>query len=112
MWTKLVISCLLTGAGLCNGFLFDLNLDLHAGLQRGGKIEGGSGQYLQDDFCKNVLIPAFYNIQKALEENKRSDVIVKTGLSIAMVVVVAGILTIWMKVKSWKKESVNLESKA
>ena len=53
-----------------------------------------------------------YNIQKALEANKRSDVIVETALSITMLILFAGIMIIWVRFKNWKKERANLENKA
>ena len=70
--TKLLPSFILVGLmGLTKGFLFDMDLNLHAGLEKGNQIPVGSGSYLRDSFRKNVLVPGFLSCEGRTEVQQK-----------------------------------------
>ena len=69
MMTKYLSFCLFDG--LTNGFLFDMDLNLHVGLEKGNTIPIGTGGYLRDSFRKQVLVPAFQSVEEELKSNRK-----------------------------------------
>ena len=96
--TKCLLCCLLVG--LPNAFLFDMDLNLHAGLDKGNTIPVGSGSYLRDSFRKQVLVPAFRAVEEELKSNRRSDMIIKSLLAGATVALTIGIGALVLKLRN------------
>ena len=86
--------------GLTNGFLFDMDLKLHAGLEKGNQIPVGSGGYLRNSFRKNVLVPGFRAVEKELRSNRRSDMIIESLLAGATVALMIGIGALTLKLRN------------
>ena len=87
--TKCLLCCLLVG--LTNAFLFDMDLNLHTGLEKGNTIPAGSGSYLRDSIRKQVLVPAFRAVEEELKSKRRSDMIIESLLAGATVALMIGI---------------------
>ena len=88
-----------------------MDLNLHAGLEKGNTIPVGSGSYLRDSFRKQVLIPAFRWVEEELESNRKSDVIIESLLTGATVSLMIGIGALALKLWNLWKELTTLKNK-
>ena len=107
--TKFLLCNILVG--LTNGFLFNMDLNLHAGLEKGNQIPVGSSGYLRDSFRKNVLVPGFRAVEEELRSNRRSDMIIESLLAGATVALMIGIGALTLKLQNLRKELITLKNK-
>ena len=107
--TKLLPCVILVGLmGLTKGFLFDMDLNLHARLKKGNQIPVGSGGYLRDSFRKNVLVPGFRAVEEELRYNRRSVESLLAGVTLALMI---GIAALTLKLRNLRKEMITLKNK-
>ena len=86
-----------------------MDLNLHAGLEKGNTIPIGTGGYLRDSFRRQVLVPAFRSVQEELKSNRKSDVIVESILAGTILTLVGGIIMLATYSQKMEFEFVSLK---
>ena len=110
MWKELLgLYCIITCIQNVEGYFWDLDIGIHAGLQRGNGLSKQTGSYLQDSFRTNVIAPTILQIVDSLKKEHRENVIQDLHIfGLFLTSLVLGSISFYIKRKFSKNVKKNL----